>query len=338
MRIGYLLLIVVLFAACKQGRKVNTSFYYWKTVYKQNKVENAYLQHLHSNKLYVRMMDVDMGEDGVDPVPVSPIIFQDKLADTLQLVPVVFIVNDILRNASHPQLNNLANKILAFVNGKVSQAGKKNYNELQIDCDWTAETRENYFYLLGQIKPLLGNRQLSVTLRLHQIKNQKTSGIPPADKVLLMCYNMGNLRKYGTQNSIIELSELKKYIGDNLTAYPMTMDIGLPLFSWAVAFRNKQYIGIDKRINFNILNDQNQFVSNGNDLYSAKTDLPAYGLQKGDEVRWENAGIKDVQATTAYIARFLKPGDVNVIYFHLDEAVVKKYTYEELENTANLLR
>jgi hypothetical protein len=42
-------------------------------------------------------------------------------------------------------------------------------------------------------------------------------------------------------------------------------------------------------------------------------------------------------ASAAYIARFLKPGNVTLIWFHLDEAIVKKYTYEELENTADLL-
>jgi hypothetical protein len=339
MRLGYLLLIAVLFAACKPGRKVNTSFYYWKTVYRQNPTEDVYLNHLHSRKLYVRIMDVDMDESGANPVPVSPITFQSKVADTIQIVPVVFIVNDVLRNLPHNKINDLSRKLYLYVSQKVKQAGEVNFNELQIDCDWTAETRDNYFYLLKQLKPMLGQgKKLSVTLRLHQLKNQRSSGIPPADKVLLMCYNMGNLRKYGPQNSILQLSELKKYAGGNLGSYPMAMDLGLPLFNWAVAFRNKQYIGIDKRINFNILNDQNQFRSNGDNLYSAKTDLPAYGLQKGDEVRWEDSALADVQAATAYIAQYLKPGEVNIVYFHLDEALIKKYKYEGLQSIADLLR
>ncbi|RKR81534.1 hypothetical protein BDD43_1681 [Mucilaginibacter gracilis] len=338
MRVGYLLLITLLLTACNHGRKVNTSFYYWKTVYKQNATESAYLNHLHSNKLYVRIMDVDMDEDGINPVPVSPVTFQSKLPDTLQIVPVVFIVNDVLRNISKPKLNELAGKLLRFVKGKVTQAGKVDFAEMQIDCDWTAETRDNYFYLLRQIKTVTGNKTLSVTLRLHQLKNRKRTGVPPADKVLLMCYNMGNLRKYGTQNSIIELSELKKYAGENLSTYPMPMDIGLPLFSWAVAFRNKEYAGIDKRINFNILNDEKQFRSNGNGLYSAVADLPAYGLLKGDEIRWEDSALADVQAATVYISKYLKPGNINVVYFHLDDDVIKKYKYEGLQNTADMVR
>lgn len=338
MRLGHLLIIAVLLTACKPGRKVNTSFYYWKTVYKQNTTENAYLNHLHIHQLYMRIMDVDMDEDGNTPVPISPIIFRSKLPDTIQITPVVFIVNDVLRNQSHPKLDDLSHKLYHFVTGKVTQAGKTDFAELQIDCDWTTETRDNYFYLLRQIKHLLGKRQLSVTLRLHQLKNQRSSGIPPADKVLLMCYNMGNLRKYGNQNSILDVNELKKYAGQNLGSYPMAMDIGLPLFDWAVAFRNKQYIGIDKRIKIDNLNSQNQFKPNGDNLYTAKTDLPAYGLQIGDEVRWEISALADVQSATTYIARYLKPGSVNIVYFNLDDTLVNKYKYEDLQNTADLLR
>src|SRR5476651_37842 len=223
-RVWFLLLLIVFFGSCKPGRKVNTYFYYWKTVYRQNTTETAYLQHLQTRKLYVRMMDVDMDEGGANPVPISPISFENKLPDTIAIVPVVFIVNNVLRQTSRAQLTDLAHKMVYFVDGKVSQSGKNSYTELQIDCDWTAETRDNYFYLLRQIKPLFAGKQLSVTLRLHQLKNQKRSGIPPADKVLLMCYNMGNLRKYGPQNSILQLSELKKYAGENLGSYPMSMD------------------------------------------------------------------------------------------------------------------
>ncbi len=337
-RVWFLLLLVLFFDSCKPGRKVNTYFYYWKTVYRQNTTENAYLQYLKTSKLYVRMMDVDLDEGGVNPVPISPINFENKLPDTVAIVPVVFIVNNVLRNISKTQLTDLAHKMVHFVDGKVSQSGKSNYAELQIDCDWTAETRDNYFYLLNQLKPLLQHKTLSATLRLHQVKNQRASGIPPVNRVMLMCYNMGNLRKYGNQNSIIEVSELKKYLGDNLDSYPIKMDVGLPLFSWAVAFRDKAYIGIAKRINFANLNARDKFQSQGNNMYVAKTDLPEYGLKKDDIVRWESAPVKELSTVAGYLSHYLKQDTVNVIWFHLDEPVLKNYKYEELENISYILR
>jgi len=337
-RAWYLLLIVLLLTDCKPARKVNTSFYYWKTVYHQNTTENAYLQHLRVQHLYVRIMDVDADESGVNPTPVSPVTFENKLPDTIAITPVVFVVNNVLRGMRPPQLADLAHKIVHFVDGKVSQSGKINYDELQIDCDWTTETRNNYFELLNQIKPLLHHKKLSVTLRLHQVKNLRGSGIPPVNKAMLMCYNMGNLRKYGPQNSIMELSELKKYIGDNLSSYPLPVDVGLPLFSWAVAFRDQNYIGIARQINFVTLNDRDKFISKGNNLYLVKTDLPAFGLRQNDIVRWENVTVNDLSLVSAYLSHYIKADTLNVIWFHLDEPVLKNYTYDELEKISYLLR
>lgn len=335
-----MLLLTMFLAACRHERKVSTSFYYWKTVYKHNQTEDSYLRHFHSANLYVRIMDIDRDEFNGQAVPVSPIVFKDSLPADLNIIPVVFIVNDILKEMSTAQIGSLAQHITGFVSAKVQQAGKKNFTELQIDCDWTATTRDNYFLLLDKLKdqPALKGKTISVTLRLHQLKNQKNSGIPPADKAMLMCYNMGNLRKYGTQNSILELSELKKYLGDNLKAYPLPVDIGLPLFSWAVAFRNQQYIGLSKRITGDTIKNQREFKPLNNSLYSVIKPLPQFGLQPNDVIRWEASTPAALQETAKYISRFLNNDTVNIIYFHLDETLLKNHLNARLETISNLLR
>lgn len=335
-----ILTLASVFPSCHHPKKVNTSFYYWKTVYKTNLTESAYLRHFNNHKLYVRIMDVNIDEDGVSPVPVSPITFKDKLSDSVQIVPVVFIVNDVLKTITKPRLDDLAAKLVTFVAAKVQQAGKNTFDELQIDCDWTASTRDNYFYLLNRLKltPALKHKTLSATLRLHQLKNQKGSGIPPVNRAMLMCYNMGNLRKYGSRNSVLEMSELKRYLGDNISKYPMPVDVGLPLFSWAVAFRNKEYIGISKRIKIVDLNKKNQFIFIGNNIYKAAADLPEYGLLKADEVRWEAISVPVLEAAASYISPLIKADTINVIYFHLDETVIKSYTFPNLQKVNNLLR
>jgi hypothetical protein len=284
-------------------------------------------------------MDVDFAQHDI-PAPVSPIVFKDHLPDTIKIVPVVFIVNDILKHMDTAQLKALAGNIVPYVDMEIKQSGKKNYDELQIDCDWTATTRDNYFYLLSQLakKTSVRHKILSATLRLHQLKNQKTSGIPPVQRVMLMCYNMGNLRKYGNQNSILELSELRKYLGQDLSNYPIPADVGLPLFSWAVAFRNKQYIGISKKINIALLNDKNQFKFIGNNLYKAIIDLPEYGLLTGDEVRWESVSENNLKQAAAYISPFIKSDSLNIIYFHLDNDLINTYPYASLEKTTALFR
>lgn len=284
-------------------------------------------------------MDVDLDENGALPVPVSPIVFKEKLPDTLTLVPVVFLVNNVLKNVTKPQLDKLSAQIIYFVNGKVKQAGKSNFEELQIDCDWTTTTRDNYFYLLKAVRKQLQQQQiLSVTLRLHQLKNQKSSGVPPVNRVLLMCYNMGNLRKYGQQNSILDLAELKKYVNENLRNYPLPADVALPLFSWAVAFRDHQYAGISKKLNWNLLQQENFFQHKKTDFYLVKTALPDLGLKQGDEIRWESVSAEDLYSVSRYLSDYLKPEPLSLIFFHLDAPLLKNYTNEELEKTADLLR
>jgi hypothetical protein len=343
-RSSFLVLLILALASilpsCRHDRKVNTSFYYWKTVYRDNPAESAWLKHFQAHKLYMRIMDVDNTIDEPRPVPVSPILFQTPIADSIQLVPVVFIVNNILKNITSPQLDELAQKIVGFVNAKAVQAGKSSYPELQIDCDWTVSTRDNYFYLLKQIhnQKTLKAKILSATLRLHQLKNQKGSGIPPVNRVMLMCYNMGNLRQYGNQNSILNISELKKYANENMGVYPMPIDVGLPIFSWAVAFRDKTYIGITKRINKDTLANKNQFIFKGNNIYQTLTDLPQYGLNRADEIRWETVTANDLQAVAAYLSPLIKTDTVNIIYFNLDAAILKAYPYETLEKTNHMFR
>lgn len=339
MKLRYLLLSLLLFTACRHDRKITSSFYYWKTVYGANTAEMAYSKRLHVNKFYVRIMDVDMDEAGTTPIPISPITFNRKLPDTVTMVPVVFIVNDVLKTLNKPALNNLAGKILFFVKGKVEQAGKTNYTELQIDCDWTLSTRDNYFYLLQQLrKQTFAKHQiLSVTLRLHQLKNQKRNGVPPADRVMLMCYNMGNLRKYGDQNSILNVAEMKKYVNSNIADYNLPVDIALPLFSWAVAFRDKQYAGISKHVSYRELNNAAQFAKQPGNIYRAKTDLPQYGFKINDEIRWENTSLPALQDAAKYLSGVIKSDTINVAYFHLDEATTQAFKYEELEKVAHLL-
>ena len=337
MKYKYMLLLLLCFGACKQNRAVDTSFYYWKTVYKSNKLENECLKHFQSKRLYTRIMDVDLTYD-LNPVPIAPISFADNLADSLEIVPVVFIVNEVLKDQSAQKIKQLAAKITKFVNAKIQQGGKTDFKELQIDCDWTDTTRDHYFELLKEIAALNVGKILSATLRLHQLKNQIKSGVPPVDKVLLMCYNMGNLRKFGNQNSILDVQELKKYVNQNLAHYPMTVDIALPIFSWAVSFRYHNYQGISKRIKLSDLQNTNLFVQEKDGLYTAKIDLPDFGLYRNDRIRYEESKIEDIKELAKYLSENLPRKPLNLIFYHLDEQLLKQYKLNELEEIAAILR
>ena len=325
---------MVLLFACKQKSIVHPAFYFWKTDYHNTKPDTKYLDQFKSKALYVRIMDVDFDPERQEAVPVSPIKFSDPLPPKVEIIPVVFLVNRIFYDTDSNKIKILANRIANFVDAKVKQAGKPGFAEVQIDCDWTKTTRDQYFNFLKQLKaqPLLKGKMISVTLRLHQVKNVVTSGIPPVEKAMLMCYNMGNLRKYGDQNSILDQHEMNVYLKDFVENYPLKLDVALPLFEWAVVFRNKEYAGISKRITENQLSDKKLFKQRGNSiLYDLLLDYPAAGLKQGDVVRWEKVSPQDLLATSTFLSRYLKPAERNLVFYHLDTDLLKHFTHEDLQ-------
>ncbi|WP_432712915.1 hypothetical protein [Pedobacter sp.] len=279
-------------------------------------------------------MDVDFNPDLQQAVPISPITFTDPLPHKVDIIPVVYIVNHTFEKLDSRQRGVLVSKILNFVDAKVKQAGKHNFKELQIDCDWTKTTRDSYFDFLQQLKkhPLLAGKDLSVTLRLHQVKNIISSGIPPVGKAMLMCYNMGILRKYGEQNSILDQHEMDIYLTDYLENYPLNLDIALPIFEWAVVFRKNAYAGISRRITKTQLQDRQLFKRRGSSiLYDLITDLPAAGLKQGDVVRWEAVSVEDLLLTTRFLTRHLKPEERNLVFYHLDTDLLKHFSNEDFQ-------
>ncbi|MFC3365179.1 hypothetical protein ACFOG5_18540 [Pedobacter fastidiosus] len=333
-KIGILVISVFFFVSCKQKMPVHPTFYFWRTDYQNKKAETNYLNQFKSKSLYVRIMDVDFNPDLQQAVPVSPIKFSDPLPKNIDIIPVVFLVNNLFNQLDSQHVALLANRVANFVDAKVKQAGKQHFTELQIDCDWTKTTKNQYFNFLKilQTNPLLKNKTVSVTLRLHQVKNLISSGIPPVKKAILMCYNMGNLRKYGQQNSILNQHEMDIYLKDYLESYPLKLDVALPIFEWAVVFRKQQYAGISKRVNKDLLLNKKLFKQQGSSiLYDLLIDYPEAGLKQGDVIRWEEISPTDLLATSSFLSRYLKPEERNLVFYHLDTDLLKHFTNEDFQ-------
>lgn len=114
--------------------------------------------------------------------------------------------------------------------------------EIQIDCDWTAGTRTRYFAFLTALKARLPGKELSVTVRLYPYKYCKKLGVPPVDRGMLMAYNLSPVNSATTTNSILDVTELKKYLGGK--KYPLPMDIALPTFRWSAWQRDGALQGL----------------------------------------------------------------------------------------------
>lgn len=321
----------------REPRQIEPSFYYWKSVLGLSNFEKQKLNSLHVKTIYLKFFDVDWDGEGKKPMPVAKLQASNyKLQGGIAIIPTVFITNACIQKIDSMQTEKLAENIFSLIMEIKQANGFDSIPEIQIDCDWTVASRERYFQLLNNIKNKTEGTKLSCTIRLHQVKYISKSGIPPVDRGLLMCYNMGNLKDPATKNSILETEELKKYI-DNLSNYPLPLDVALPLFDWKVLYRNNFYTGLIQNLPETAFD--NSFSKNSGNRYQIIKDtvLAGYDLRKGDMIRNEQSDIKEVLATANEIGKQLKNTQLRVSLYHLDSVILSKYSTHDLESIYNSL-
>jgi hypothetical protein len=313
---------------------VQRSFYYWKTVFRLSPKEKETLRQLSVQKLYVRLFDVDWDEATHAAKPVAKSIFKESPPKNVFITPVVFITQAPLQRLNKNGLDSLSANVASLLSTLAHTNGLQLANEVQIDCDWTATTKDAYFSFIHQLKqqPFFQHKILSATIRLHQLKFISQNGVPPVDKGLLMCYNMGNLRYPQTKNSIIEEDELKKYV-NNLNAYPLPLDVALPVFDWYVLFDGNGYKGLLRDFQLSNEDGKKQRIE-----FAADTVINGYAFKSGQWLRHERSEAEVVKKCAALISRKLKAKELTVILYHLDEENLTKYNLHELESFYNGFR
>lgn len=233
-----LLTLTLLAAACTKERTMpeENGMYYWRTDLHLDQTECDFIKEHRINRLFVRFFDVVMSEEG-QPIPNATLTFSSALPDSLEVVPVVYIINDCMKAPATGIAEKLVDRIWQMCETNDIAAPK----ELQIDCDWTPTTRENYFAFLSEVRRLadIKGARLSVTIRLHQLRESP----PPADLGALMLYNTGDVTRLDVAKPILDLRDVKPYIG-NLQDYDLPLRTAYPIFGWRVLFRKGNFVGI----------------------------------------------------------------------------------------------
>ncbi|MGI6222439.1 MAG: hypothetical protein ACOYJG_02380 [Prevotella sp.] len=232
----FLLVVLLALSACSQPSGVKRSMYYWRTSLQLSQEEREFLRLHHVTRLYVRYFDV-VNEESDGNQPNATLTFDDSLPKGVEIVPTVYILNDCMRH-DDPLL---AERILKRVRqmNETHDVGK--LKELQIDCDWTMQTRQRFFAFLKQLRDLCHQNdvQLSVTIRLHQLSQP----VPPADRGVLMVYNTGDVTQLSNEKPILNLDDVKPYV-HYIDDYELPLSAAYPLFTWRVLFRGGRYVGI----------------------------------------------------------------------------------------------
>jgi len=319
--------------------RVDSAFYYWRTTYAPSPLELSYISRLKVQVLYIRFFDVDWDNATRQPIPVSPVSVSDGAEMPAQIVPTIFITNRTIEHLSDNSSDTLGARILRQIDEIAThQFRSSSVSELQFDCDWTETTRDRYFRLISTVRHLLGNRQirLSVTIRLHQIKYRELTGVPPVDRGVLMFYNMGKIDDRKTVNSILDFTAADKYLS-RLDTYPMHLDVALPLYSWGVLTRQGQIIDLLNNVTASDFADSKTFISKGTDIRVVRGTYFNYRqLFPDDHIRLEGVAQKDIERAARLLAPHLHDSACTVIYYHLDQHIVQRFTYEDIQ-TVNAL-
>ncbi len=133
------------------------------------------------------------------------------------------------------------------------------FAELQIDCDWTAGTREAYFDFLTTLRSQWPGKQISCTVRLHQYRDREVQGIPPVDRGVLMAYNTGDLGKWETENSIVDTLAISRYV-DGQPPYPLPLDLAVAVYDWAAVYRRDALVYLLNEPDLRELKDSSRFT------------------------------------------------------------------------------
>jgi hypothetical protein len=314
-----LFFVLITLGACNDSIETRSSFYYWKTTFRLSKEELNALTENKAKRLYIRFFDVVLKEGKA--VPESPIVFGET-PKSIEVVPVVYIKNEVMLQ-SGLDVNELADKVYGLV-VKITSSIGLSVAEFQIDCDWSAQSRLNYFQFLELLRKK-SNMRLSATIRLHQIKYFERTGIPPVEKGVLMYYNMGRIGP-DRANSIYERDIARRYL-DRLPDYPLALDVAFPVFAWGVHIRNNNVIGLIRDVTADTFEADNHFKKLEGLYFETKinTIKRGYLFQEGDRIKIESITSEDLVEMSSDLRQKIKQPPSEVIFFDLDKFNLKQF-------------
>ena len=224
------LLLSLLMTGCSKRKELPqcNAVYYWRTDFRLDSTERAFLSQYHINKVYCRYFDVVINDEEAGPVPNATITFNDTLPEDIEIIPTVYITE----NCMHKPYPGLAEKLVKRIIQMNETNDIKNVHEIQIDCDYTSKSRKVYYDFLNEVAQAWRNT-LSTTIRLHQLSMKA----PAVDYGVLMIYNTGDPRKFMERNPILDIRDVEPYLS-RLDSYPLPLAAAYPVYQWVRNIHN----------------------------------------------------------------------------------------------------
>lgn len=289
MRLFVILSSLIFLLGCDNKRDI--AFYHWKS--------SCDINSSFKYPIYLKVLDIS--SDGT---------YIKTKCKSIKYTSVVYIENGAFKRGV-----NISKIVLKNI--------PKNQKEVQFDCDWTQGTKDRYFKFLKDMKRHY--KRVTTTIRLHQIKYQKSTGVPPVDGGVLMLYNMSDFLSLNTRNYILDLEEAKKYL-KNFKGYPLKLDLALPLYSMGTLIRYSRVVRLIDNIKSKEL-DKKYFKKMEDNRYLVLKTHYFKGklLYKGDILRVDEVTLDMLKEAISIIPFEFK----RVIYFRYSN--LDSWDIEELE-------
>lgn len=324
---------VAVLPGCRPHReRTDRAFYEWRSRIAYSPADFAALDSLKITRLYVRFFDVQWSRERDMAVPESVTQFVSPFPSHIAVVPTVYITNDVMRKVNRDEaIQDLAEKIAGTIKRTAEEkAAISGFDEVQIDCDWTATSRLSYFELLRQLRDRFPGVTVSATIRLHQIKYRAETGIPPVERGMLMAYNVGDVVSPDETNSIFTADEVDKYLG-TLDKYPLPLDAALPVFSWGVRFHFGRFASLIDNLTTREMKGRNEFRIIGGNRWQAERETILRGEQiyPGDVIRIEEPDRREVLDVARTISDGIDKPRIVVALYRFDPEIIARSTPED---------
>lgn len=340
-----LVVLFLVFASCTPTvpKPLEPAFFWWETQLDLSQSERRLQDSLGCKKLYVKMLDVgrNAGTGEIEPYSRTEITNRASLAG-LEIVPTVFITNEVFQNVTEAKIGWLATKIVESI------ALDTPFSQLLFDCDWTPSTQESFFHFLKTIRGQLpSGTTLSATIRLHQYKFPQKTGVPPVDRGMLMFYNTGDVDAEGERNSIFHPEDAMKYVEGAPQNYPLPLDLALPLFSWGLVFREGELWKIvPGPLPFAELRQSGKFVEHpmpepfAAQLWEVQegTFLGGHYLRPGDHLRVSTIRPELLFKVATMAQKLDLADDATLAFFHLGIAESEHFSAQLLDSVCITVR
>ena len=323
----FLLTFIIFLSSCQSETSFQFSTYWWKSSTKLNTQQKEFLSTNNINKIYLRIFDLKFDEKN------SSIIIPKVYSgfNDINTIPVIYIENKIFSNF---KLDTIYNLIQQNIKSAIDKKIINTTDNLQIDCDWTLNTKDSYFQFLRLLSKNI--KGLSATIRLHQVKYPQTTGIPPVEKGIVMIYNLESPADINIENSIFSYDKAMQYLDGYLHKYPLKIAIALPAFSWGVHYHHGKIKTLMSDFNPENI-DTLSMSKNENGYYKSKKAhiYNTHRISNRDEVRYEYPKIEELNKMMTFLQHNIKQDNTEIIFFSLNSNFLtnNKINYEKIIST-----